>query len=95
MGLDYVKKFLRVDFDDDDTIITLEVEASKEYIKNAVGKYSEENPLMRLLLLAIVADMYENRSTTIAGNSKNNYIIRSIVNQLQCSEWSDNDECQS
>ena len=39
MTLEEVKNFLKVDFDDDDSLITLEIEAAEEYITDAVGQY--------------------------------------------------------
>ena len=83
MDLSTVKHFLRVDFDDDDELISLEVEAGKEYIKNAVGVYNDTNPLMELLLLSIVTDLYEKRSYTISTDEKNTKTTRSMILQLQ------------
>lgn len=83
MELEIAKKFLHVDYDDDDEIIKLQILASKEYIKNAIGIYDDENPLMKLLLLNIITDLYDSRSYTITNTAKNSYTTRSIVMQLQ------------
>lgn len=82
MDLNEVKQFLRVDFTDDDNIITMIVKAAEQYIINAVGYFDEEKPLMRLLLQVLVADMYENRAVTVTSAAKQNYVVRSIIYQL-------------
>ena len=88
----YVKQFLRVDFDDDDSYIELCIDAAKEYVKNSVGKpvikesgtLDESNPLVKLLLLNLCVDMYERRSfTTDKMSEKTRYTIRSIIRQLE------------
>lgn len=50
MTLEEVKNFLKVDFDDDDSLITLQIEAAEEYITDAVGQYKESSARWKLLL---------------------------------------------
>ena len=84
MTLAEVKNFLKLDFDDDDALITLILQAAQEYIRGAVGKYDEGSARMRLLLLNIVTTLYENRLYTVAqANEKVQYSLRSMVLQLQ------------
>ena len=84
MTLEEVKNFLKVDFDDDDSLITLEIEAAEEYITDAVGQYKESSARMKLLLLNIVSALYENRVYTVMQTSeKVQYSLRSMVLQLQ------------
>lgn len=83
MNLNTAKKYLRVDYDDEDEIIALEIEAAKEYVKNAVGLYDESNPLTELLVLTLVTDMYEKRSYTVATSEKCTRTVQSMVLQLQ------------
>ena len=87
-----IKKHLRVDFDDDDDLIALEKSAAEEYVKNAVGRYDDTNPLARLLVLFLVGEMYKNRQYSISVNDKNSYTVRSIVSQLQQDEYGGDDE---
>lgn len=91
MDLNTVKKFLRVDYDDEDEIIKLEIEAAKEYIKNAVGIYVSSNPLMNLLLLTLVTDMFEKRSYTVGTNEKCTRTVAGMVLQLQLQYGDDED----
>ncbi|ACO85308.1 MULTISPECIES: head-tail connector protein [Clostridium] len=84
MDLEQVKKFLRVDFSEDDTYITLLIDVAKEYIVDAVGKYDETSARYKLLLFNIVSTLYENRQYTIdRSNEKVAYTLKSIILQLQ------------
>ena len=84
MTLEEVKNFLKVDFDDDDSLITLQIEAAEEYITDAVGQYTESSARRKLLLLNIVSALYENRVYTIMqASEKVQYSLRSMVLQLQ------------
>ena len=62
MDLSTIKNFLKVDFDDDDQLINMLIAAAKEYIVNAIGNFDEDKATHNLLLLNIVANLYENRS---------------------------------
>lgn len=92
LDLNTIKNYLKIDFDDDDELINMLIAAAKEYIVNAIGNFDENKATHRLLLLNIVANLYENRSFL---NSKNNekvaYIIKSLITQLQLSEVDVND----
>lgn len=92
MDLSTIKNFLKVDFDDDDQLINMLIAAAKEYIVNAIGNFDEDKATHNLLLLNIVANLYENRSFL---NSKNNekvaYTIKSLITQLQLNEVDDSD----
>lgn len=84
MELSYVKTFLKVDFDDDDEYISLLTDVAKEYVVDAIGKCDESIARVKLLMLVIITEMYENRSFTVdTANQKAQYTIRSIINQLQ------------
>lgn len=87
MELDLVKKWIKVDYDDDDDLITLEKQAAEQYVVNAVGEYDDTDPLMRLLVLFLVGESYKNRTYSISVNDRNAYTVRSIVSQLQQDEY--------
>lgn len=87
MDLETVKKFLRIDYDDENELLTLEMYAAEEYIKNAVGKYDDDNPLMNLLMLNIVVNMHDERALTVTSAQKENYTTRNIILQLQMDEY--------
>lgn len=81
--LNEIKDYLRVDFDDDDTLLNTIILASKEYIKNAIGYIDMQKPTFKVLLYTICADLYERRSYLIDKAIKTNNIINSLILQLQ------------
>ena len=88
MDIDAVKEYLRIDDDADDMTIELMMNAAKEYIKDAVGRYDEKNPKTRILFFAIMQDFYENRILTVkeADKQRLSHVFGSIVLQLQMAE---------
>ncbi len=92
MHVNTVKRFLKVDFDDDDDYIELCIQAAKEYVKNTVGKpalnaqgnVKENDALVNLLVLTLCTEFYDRRSFTVdKANEKVRYTIRSITRQLE------------
>lgn len=88
--LEMVKKHLKVDFDDDDNYLRLLIMAATEYIDDAVNLAEQNNPAnanrLLLLLLVIIADMYEHRSMSFEPAGKVQYTVRSIISQLQAGD---------
>lgn len=82
MTISELKQAIRVDYDDDDAYISLLLDAAIDYVTDAVGEYSEDNPRHELMLIALVDDAYRKRSYTVEKNDHTRYIIRSIVAQL-------------
>lgn len=41
--LAFVKHFLRIDSDEDDQVVTLLLQAAKDYIVDAIGRFDDEN----------------------------------------------------
>lgn len=91
MTLETVKEFLRIDYDDEDELLLLEISAAEEYIKNAVGRYDAENPLMNLLMLNIIVNMHDERALIVTSEQKKNYTTRNIILQLQMDEYGGDD----
>lgn len=84
LAVECVKKFLKIDFDDDTDIIRLLIESAREYIVDAIGYCDEHIARILLLEYVIISEMYEKRSMTVStDNIKVQYTIRSIINQLQ------------
>lgn len=85
MVIEQVKDYLRVDYPDDDRIIMAMMEAAKGYIEAAVGGYDDTDPNANMLYLAIVQDLYDNRSLTVTEQQKRRmgYMFSSIILQLQ------------
>lgn len=83
--LEEVKRYGRIDFDDDDEMIkdTL-IPSAKAYVTAATGITDyETDPRVRLLICVLVKDWYDNRYYTCDKNSQSaQYTIRSIVYQL-------------
>lgn len=81
--LEEIKNYLRIDFDDDDSLLNTIILAGKEYIKNAIGYIDMEKASFRVLLYTICADLYERRSYLIDKAIQTNKIINSLILQLQ------------
>ena len=84
ISLKEAKEYLRVDGDEEDTLITSLIAAAEVYLKNATGKnFESTNELARLFCLVLVVDWYENR-TYIAGKVGDGVrpVIESILAQL-------------
>lgn len=83
--LEEVKRYGRIDFDDDDGMIkdTL-IPSAQAYVTSATGITDyETDPRVRLLICVLVKDWYDNRYYTCDKNSQSaQYTIRSIVYQL-------------
>jgi len=99
LTLDEVKNYLRVDLDDDDTLIQSFITAAEAYLKNATGKeYPETDSggnkmayeLEKVYLNLLIAYWYENRSAAPRNKSLNGavpdeftFATRSLLLQLQ------------
>ena len=79
--LEEVKKYARIDIDDDDMLIETMIASAEEYLKNATGKEypeTDENgnkinyELEKIYLQLLIAHWYEQRSP--AGNGKGTYV---------------------
>ncbi len=88
MDVDEVKQYLRIDTDADDELLEIMIDAAKDYIKNAVGWFDEENPRMKLCFFALMQELYEQRVYSIQEANKRRlaYAIGSMILQLQLEE---------
>ena len=92
MTLSEVKSYLRIDGDDDDTMLEAMMEVAEEFITEACGRFDETKARARLVFLAVMQDLYENR--TMTATSTQGYsvtpsmsaMIRSLLTQLQVEE---------
>ncbi len=63
LTLSDVKKYLRIDFDNDNDYISDLIEMSKSYIKEQTGKeYTAGNRVYEQAILLMVAGFYDNRT---------------------------------
>lgn len=57
-----VKKYLRVDYTDDDTLITSLMGAADEFLKGSIGAtYDNTGERAKTLSLIVISDLYDNR----------------------------------
>ena len=85
MTLDYVKRFLKVDFTADDEYITLLIGVAEKYIAHKLGEnHDKEDPRVKLLKLTLISTMYQNREYTVPeSNEKVQFTLSSIMAQLE------------
>jgi len=89
MTLEQVKDYLRIDGDEDDNVLPLMMQAAEEFVINAVGTFDESKARAKMLYLAAMQDIYENRtltSTSTQGysvSSNATLMMRSLITQLQ------------
>lgn len=60
--LTYVKRYLRIDFEDDDPLIEIHIGAAKKYLEGAGVQERADNQLYYQVVTMLVALFYENRS---------------------------------
>jgi uncharacterized phage protein (predicted DNA packaging) len=93
VSLDEVKTWLRVDFSEDDALITTLINAAEEYLKNATGiTFDATNHLAKIFCMTLIADWYENREMIGKVTDQTRPIIQSILTQLTYSYGGDSDE---
>lgn len=89
MTLEQVKDYLRIDGDEDDNVLPLMMQAAEEFVINAVGKFDETKARAKMLYLAAMQDIYENRTLTATStqgysvSSNATLMMRSLITQLQ------------
>ena len=60
-----VKSYLRINFDDDDTMLASLILVANEWLKGAVGKdYDNTSERAKMLSLIVISDLYDNRGMT-------------------------------
>lgn len=86
MTLEEIKSYLRIDYTDDDDILSELLIVSEEYINSCVGVgyKSDEKAikLANLLQKKLIYDMYEKRGTEILNNTKKDTIVTTIIDKL-------------
>jgi len=78
-----VKAYARIDFDYEDSILEIILEAMKEYIKNCTElsyEQIDEKKDLTLVLLALCNEVYDNRQVTTQ-KSNINVVIKSILSK--------------
>lgn len=84
LTLQEVKNYLRVDFENDDALLTSLMVAADEYLKASVGaSYDAESERAKILSLIVVSDMYSNREATEKESAKIRQIVESFSLQMR------------
>lgn len=77
------KRFLRVNFDDDDSVIEMLLAASEGFLRSAVGESVDlEDPRAKTVMLMHLSDLYTNRSLESKGTNYS-LSISSMLMQLR------------
>lgn len=86
MTLEEVKSYLNIYDDSEDEYISGLIEGSQIYIDSMVGiNYKNDKNLVKLsqiLQRKIISDMYDNRGTEVANNTKRDIMVISILDKL-------------
>ncbi|MGL5655902.1 MAG: head-tail connector protein [Fusobacteriaceae bacterium] len=85
LTLERVKKYLRVDEDEEDELIELFIEFSKEEIENSTGVTFDsggEKKIYQIAQLLIVSDRFENRGSQDLEFKANN-ILSGLYTKLK------------
>lgn len=78
---DDLKKYLRVDGNEDDLFITTVIDAAKQYVRTYTAqedKFLDEYSDIVMAIFALCADMYDVRQVTVA-NDKVNPLVKQIL----------------
>lgn len=78
---DDLKKYLRVDGNEDDVFITTVIDAAKQYVRTYTAqedKFLDEYSDIVMAVFALCADMYDVRQVT-AANDKVNPLVKQIL----------------
>lgn len=84
--LDEAKIWLRIDHDEEDDLIRMLIESARQYLIKATGReWSRANTTARLVMLALIAEWYENRGVMgyMTEQTRLRPAIQSMIVQLQ------------
>jgi len=75
------KEYLRVDYDDDDTIIQLMLDAVLDEMEELIPKFDRAKPTnrQRLLIFSYIKELYDGRGNTTPSQEKLRYSIQSMM----------------
>lgn len=81
MKLEEIKQYIRVDYDDDDSLILLIYGAVIDEMKELIDDFDEENITNRqkLLILSYVKEIYDNRDRTASKPDNIRYTVQSLL----------------
>lgn len=82
IDVDFVKQFLRIDWEEDDIELNLLLEAAKAFILEHTGKSIEDLDEIKyatICVLKLTSDFYHNK---LATNNGKNYVPDTTMNML-------------
>jgi len=85
LSLDEVKDFLRIDYTEDDILLSSFLLASENYILNATHSNADKgHELFKLAQRFLVAHWFENRNTVIVGSTTTSldFALESLLLQI-------------
>ena len=82
--LDEAKEFLKIDYSDDDNIITMIINAAEQFIDSAIDdEVDKTTDKVKTITLFLITDMYDKRSfMDDKGSSKIRDIAKMMLLQL-------------
>ena len=98
MELEDIKNYLRIDGDEEDGLLRLMIDAGKEFIRSAVGKYDDTDSTAQVLLAAVVQNMYDNRELMQSEQQvkkRIEYTFQSMILQLRMKYGLKQEEAES
>lgn len=80
VDIDTAKQYMRVDYDDDDALITLMLNAVLDDLGEKISDFDRDHVTNRqqLLILATIKDLYDNRDKYVASPGTMQTTISSI-----------------
>jgi len=82
VSVDEIKKYLRIDSEEEDTQIQALEAAAEEYLKNAGAVLSETNELAKLAVKILCVHWYENREP-VGKADELAFSLQHIITQLK------------
>lgn len=81
MDIKELKEYLRVDFDDDDAVIQLMLDAILDEMEELIPTFARSAPTNRqkLLIFSYVKEVYDGRGNMTASQEKMRYAIQSMM----------------
>lgn len=81
MDLKQIKAYIRVDYDDDDELIQLMLDAVIDEMQELIPKFDAKNPTNRqkILICSYVKELYDGRGNMTASQEKIRYAVQSMM----------------
>jgi len=81
MDLAKAKLYMKIDIDDDNELVTDLIEFATEYLKNSTGSCDETKASVRITMLGIMSNLYDNRDIINEKGLKQYILDSSLLQQ--------------